>query len=166
MITIPSALKEKYYEVCSEVFLGDNFFSRLCTLYYPPIREQCADCNTAWLGGTSKNVFQAGSPAPFNNVDCVYCGGNGYREKEVTDNIRLRIYWNKRDWIKTSSIVVANAEAQIIGSISDLQKIINAKEIKLVSEQGSLDTRFKLGGEPFYHGFGKDRYFVAFIIRC
>lgn len=165
-ISIPAALKQKYYEVMNDVFLADDFYSRLCTLYYPPRRVDCADCDTQLLGGTSKNVFQHGGPAPFNNTGCVYCGGNGYREEEVTDSVRLRVYWNKRDWIKTASVVAPNAEAQVIGKIVDYPKIAQANEIRLVSQQNEMDARFKLAGEPFYHGFGKNQFFTAYLVRC
>src|SRR5688572_25162626 len=103
-ITIPVSLKEKYYDIMNNIFLTDNFFSRLCKIYYPPKRVSCNDCTTAQLGGISTNVFQHGGPAPFTNAGCTYCGGNGYKEEEVTDTVRLRIYWNKRDWIKTGSV--------------------------------------------------------------
>ncbi len=177
-ISIPQAVFDKYNEVM-DYFLTDNNFSRLCKVYYPPLREPCANCNINHLGGSSSNVYQHGGPAPFSNLGCGYCGGNGYRETEVTDTLRLRIYWSKKDWITNSatlgggrfslsddSIVIGGSLAQCIGSIDDLPKILRAKEIQLLNEQKELDQRFVLASEPFLHGFGKTRYFVVYIKRC
>lgn len=164
--SIPSGVWQAYYDVCNQIFLGDDHFSRLCTLYYPPIKEACANCTTQWMGGVSKNVFQHGGPAPVSSSDCSYCAGNGYREKEVTETVRLRIYWNKKDWIKTGNIVVADGTAQIIGKITDLPKIRQCNEIHIVSEQRELEIRAKLISQPVFHGFGKNQFFVAYIQSC
>lgn len=177
-ITIPSTFWDKYYDVCSNIFLTDNHFSRLCKIYYPPIREECANCTTQWMGGISKNVYQHGGPAPVINTGCSNCAGNGYREKEVTDTIRLRIYWDRKNWIKpassfispelskSSSIVAGDGVAQIIGKIEDLSKLLNANDIVLVHEQKEMECRVKLAADAFYHGFGKNKYFVSFVQKC
>jgi hypothetical protein len=166
-ISIPASLKDKYYDIMNNLFLTDNFYSRICKVYYPPLRVPCDNCTTAHLGGVSTNVFQHGGPAPFSNTDCGICGGNGYKEQEVTDTVRLRIYWNKKDWIKVGdSIVAANSDAQIIGKIADLSKVSQANEIILVSEETALEIRMKLNGTPFYHGFGKNQFFVGYLKQC
>jgi len=176
--SIPQEIFDKYFEVC-DYLLEDNNFSRVCKIYYPPIKEACVNCTTNFGGGASSNVYQHGGPAPFSNTTCGYCGGNGYREKEVTDTLRLRIYWNKKDWIKTNStsgsqkfalgedsIVIGGSIAQIIGSVDDIVKISRMREMQVISEQKELNHRYILAAEPFFHGFGKHRYFVAFIKRC
>ena len=163
--SIPTELFDKWREI-SDYFLTNDNFSRICTLYYPPIREACNNCNVGLIGGNSTNVFQHGGPAPFNNNGCAYCGGNGYREKEVTDTIRLRIYHTKKNWVKTSDIVSPDAEVQVIGLTSDLPKFIRADSIQLVSEQNELEQYYNLAGEPFFYGFNTNRYFVAFLRRA
>ncbi len=176
--SIPQEIFDTYTSVCDHL-LENNQFSRICTVYYPPIKEPCANCVNNFGGGHSSNVYQHGGPAPANNSVCSYCGGNGFREKEVTDTLRLRIYWNKKDWITTAStfgggkfslsddsMVIGGSIAQIIGYASDLPKIIRMRDIKIISEQKKIDHRYVLMAEPFLHGFGKNRYFVAFIKRC
>jgi hypothetical protein len=164
-ISIPAGLFDKYREEVDLMMTNDHF-SRLCTLYFPPIRESCTTCNVALQGGNSTNVFQHGGPAPIGNTGCVYCGGNGYRETETTDTIRLRIFHSKKNWIKVADIVVPDAEVQVMGYSSDLPKFLRADSIQLVSEQKEFEQYYSLVGEPFFHGFGKNRYFVAFLKRA
>jgi len=169
-VSLPSGIFDIYHDVMNNVFLSHDGFSSICTVFYPPVREACVNCNTNHFGGQSSNVYQHGGPAPFNNIACVACGGNGYREREVTDTLRLRIYWSKKDWITNvnmvDNIVIPEADAQIIGKISDMPKILQAQNIKPVSQNKSIDQRYVLQGEPFLHGFGKSHYFVAYIKRC
>lgn len=164
-INLPSQLFDKYHEAM-DLFLTNDNFSRSCTVYYPTIKEPC-DCNVNYLFGISENSYQHGGPAPFGGNICVHCGGNGFREKEVTDSLRLRILWSKREWIKPGgSIVVPDAEVQIIGYTKDMYKVLNAQYVLLINNQTSLESKFSLSGEPFFHGFGKSRYFIAFLKRA
>lgn len=160
-INIPQNIFDTYNQYADYLLENDNF-SRVCTLYFPPIKESCASCVS--LAGTSANVYQHGGPGGFSfNSSCEMCGGNGFREKEVTDTMRLRIYWRQRDWIKQGNITIANVACMIIGKISDLPKLMQCKEIELVSEETTLLNRYILAGQPFYHGFGKTRYFIAYL---
>jgi hypothetical protein len=162
-ISIHSSVFEKYHEVM-DLFLTDDNFSRICTLVYPSIKEPCTSCQE--LGGVSHNAFQHGGPAPFSFNGCNYCGGNGFREKEVTGTIRLRIYWRKKDWIKQGNIVLPDAECMIIGYMDDLPNLMNAQSVSLVSENNNLPNSYSLACEPFPHGFGKNRYFIAYLNRA
>lgn len=155
---IPQGIFDKYEEVC-DYFLTSNEFSRLCTLYYPPIRIPCDDHPFTQEG----NIYQHGGPAPIGGEPCVYCGGQGYKDKEVTETIRLRIYWNKRKWVQTATVVAADAEVQVIGLVSDLSKLMQADSVELVTEQRNVNAMYRMTGHPFYHGFGKDRYFIAYL---
>lgn len=157
-INIPSGLIDKYNEVC-DYFLTSNIFSRDCTVYYPPIKVICTN-HPFQTGGT---IYQHGGPANNLADGCIYCGGQGYKDQEVTASIRLRIYWNKKKWISAGGVNIADAEVQIIGSITDMTKIVSCDSIELVSEQRNVPSKYKLLGQPFYHGFNKNRYFVAFL---
>ncbi len=157
-INIPDDIFEKYNEVC-DYLLSNNAFSRLCTIYFPPDRIVC-DNHPFNTGGS---IYQHGGPANDIADHCIYCGGQGYRDREVTDTIRLRIYWNSKNWIKSGGANIADASVQVIGSISDLPKLLSCESIELVSEQQEIRGSYKLLGKPFYHGFGKNNYFVAFL---
>jgi hypothetical protein len=164
-ISIPDAFWDKYYEAC-DFFLDNDHIGKSCTLVYPPKKTECSNCTFNNLGGTSTNVYRHGGPAPFNFGRCPMCGGNGYKETEVTAQINLRVYWRNRDWIKVANINVPDAEVQIIGYLADLQKVRQAIEIRLVDERTQGDWRMNLAGEPFPHGFGKNKYFIAHLKRA
>jgi hypothetical protein len=92
------------------------------------------------------------------------CGGNGYKEVEITDTIRLRIYWEKSAWIRIGeSTIMADAEAMVIGYMSDVPKLRRAVEIILAKDQKEAEYRTVLLGKPYPHGFGRSRYFMAYL---
>lgn len=160
---IPTGFFDKYYEACN-LFLDNDNIGKNCTLYYTPKKTVCNNCTTSWFGGVSTNVYKHGGPAPFSGK-CPLCGGNGYSEVEETDTVRLRVYWQKKNWVKIENLQYPNADAMIIGYSSDLIKVRQAQEIKLYSDQTYMDGRFKLSCEPALHGFGKNAYFIAYIQR-
>lgn len=163
-ISIPQSLFDKYNETM-DYWLESDQWSRICTIFYPARRTTCEACNVGLQGSNSTNIYSHGGPAPFGNDNCVYCGGNGFKDTEVTDSIRLRIYWNKKNWIGGTPASIPQADVQVIGKISDLPKLLQADSIQLVSEGKSVEQSYRLAGEPFYHGFGKNRYFMAYLNR-
>jgi hypothetical protein len=162
-ISLPNGLMDKYYEAC-DFFLNNDIIGRDCTIIYPPKRTACTNCVVKPVGSTTTNVYRDGGPAPFNFNSCPLCGGNGYKETEVTDTIRLRIYWEKSQWIKIGGAFnIDDAEAMIIGFMADVPKITRAIEILLVKDQTEAVYRATLLGKPYPHGFGRSRYFMAYL---
>src|SRR5690606_1809544 len=100
----------------------------------------------------------------FTDGICPYCGGIGHTEVAVTETIRLRLYWNKRDWIKlASNIQVPEAAVMSSGFLSDMDKCVSCERAVFINEQSELTKyTFSLASEPFPHGFGKDKYFIAY----
>lgn len=160
--SIPQLIFDRWTEV-GNYLLENNNFSRVATLYYPPIKVVCTSCPSHELGGTTNNVWSHGGPAPFSYNSCTYCGGAGYKEQEVTSTIRLRAYFNRKSWIKVGTIVSPDSEVQVIGKITDLPAIRQAATIELLSEDNNLNLTYILDGEPFPHGFGKNNFFIAFL---
>lgn len=165
MVTVSSALWDTYKEF-ADFFIDDNNIGKSCTLVYPPLREACSNCVINSVSGGSLNIYRHGGPAPFNFGACPMCGGNGYRETETTTTIRLRVYYNRRDWNRiVGNIQIPDATAMVIGYLTDLTKLRQATEIRLVNEQSQNEWVMALAGEPFLHGFGKNRYFIAYLKR-
>lgn len=162
--SIPESLFLKYYEVCDE-FINNNYIGKVCKLVYPPRRVAC-ECTLNPQGINDGNVYPHGGPAPFNFPNCEQCGGTGYKEVEYSDNIRLRVYWRPKDWLKVANISFPEADAQIIGYASDLPKVRQASYLELITEQLHGNYKVELATEPFLHGFGHNRYFVAFVKRA
>lgn len=162
---IPSGIFSLYYNVMDE-FLENTYISSSCTVNYPAKKESCSNCVNAWFGGVNKNTYKSGGPAPFSTGNCPLCGGNGLKESISTDTLNLRIYWRRRDWIKIGNVNIPDAEVQVIGFASDLPKILRATDIELVTGQNYLKQKFQLANEPAMHGFGKNRYFIAYLKRA
>lgn len=163
-ITIPNEIFQKYNEAV-DALIECPYTSKQVTIYYPGIKEECGNCITSMIGDTSTNIYRHGGPAPFSFGSCPMCGGNGLREKETTDTIRLRVYFSRKEWIKIApSVEVPDATALILGYNSDLGKIRKASEFVLSGDNNTPQFRFNLASEPLPHGFG-NRYFIAFIKR-
>jgi hypothetical protein len=161
-ISVPQSLFDKYNEVC-DWFLTDDNMSRLCTLVFPPKRTPCVNCIKP-AGSSTTNIYKHGGPAPFTFGSCPLCGGSSFKEVEITDTIRLRIYFEKSAWIKIGeSTLIADAEVMVIGFLSDVPKLRRAVEILLVKDNREAEYRTVLLGRPYPHGFGKSRFFVAYL---
>jgi hypothetical protein len=165
MISIPSELKNLYKDAV-DALLVSELTSEECQLYYPPKNEQCINCMPGPFG-TGGNVYRPGGPRSFTFGVCPYCQGTGFKETEVTETIRLRVFFaNDRTkqglYAKIANVDFERYEAQIIGYMSDLSRVKRADKIVLVS-QGKQRISCKLIGEPIPWGFGKDLYFSAYV---
>ena len=164
--SIPSDIFDLYEEVCNELIDNDNI-GKACTLYYQPNITECPNCNFDSFTGKSANTYKTGGPLVFSQSLCPWCNGEGTKEVEVTDSIRLRLYWSKKDWTKLGlNVTLADGDLMTIGYIADLPKCYQAIYMRIITSQshyGHWD--FVLAAEPFPHGFGKDKYFTAFWKR-
>ena len=165
--SIPSGIIEVYKEVADEM-INNDLIGATCTLVYPPKKEPCINCTVNTFGGSSSNVYRHGGPAPFNYGNCPMCGSSGFRETEVTGEIRLRVYWDKKAWKDIQvPIQVADGDVMTIGFLADMPKVLKAQEVILINKvSGFKQYRYILAGEPFPHGFVKDKYFMAIWRRA
>lgn len=165
MVNIPDEVFQVYEEFADD-FIDDNFGVN-CTLIYPSRRIFCSNCVFDQIGQKSANRYKHGGPAPFNFGNCPTCGGEGYKEEEATDTIKLRVYYNSKNWIKVaSSIDVPNAAAQVIGHLKDMPSFEMANEIIVNEPQENYKSwKFSRASDALPHGFKQRRYFVAFLQR-
>jgi len=123
-INIPSGV----FDVYNEAIL---LFTRSATLVYPEKKEDCPNCimNTMGTSNRSVSIYQTGGPYPFDRgMPCPYCNGKGYKAVEATDSITLRIYWDRKNWVKTGAeINIPDMSIQTIAYMTDLDKIEKAK---------------------------------------
>lgn len=162
---IPQELFEIYYEVCDD-FIDLNFGVNTI-LFYGPKRSICPNCNYNPVTKMSSNTYKSGGPIVFADSICPYCDGNGFTESEETETIKLRVYFTPKHWVKLPIPLNINDSAiQIIGHIVDMPKIRNAKKIRVCAEQeGYMNYDYILAGEPLPHGFKRNKYFIAMLIR-
>jgi hypothetical protein len=164
-ITIPSGVFTKYNE------LGDAMISNFgvrCNLIYPEKRIECTNCTLIGFGGRSTSIYKAGGPLAFTTgMVCPLCEGGGFKTTENTEKIRLRVYWNRKDWVDVGfQVDVPDNVIQTVGYMTDLPKIEKAKALSVHETIAGYGTmKFTREGESYPHGFKQDRYVVTFWRR-
>ncbi len=163
-ISIASAIFDKWREF-GEYLLTDDNFSCDCILNYPPIPITSSSTSSNSLSGNPGNVFQTGQPAPFNFGENPYEGGETFKDNTTTQTIRLRVYFDKRNWIKIGNIALPAGAIQVIGKMADLAKFKSAISVKIFNSKAAVNMTYRLEGEVILHGFGKT-FFIANMVQA
>jgi|TARA_B100001094_G_scaffold97673_2_gene93735 hypothetical protein len=155
-INVPQSVFDKYFEVIDSTF---NIFGVTCQLVFIEKVEVESSSFDNFPVHDSISAHRRGGGNPgFERADVVY------EEVEKTEDIKLKVYWDAKSWVKVgSNIVVPDAAIQTIGFMTDLPKILRAKE--LIVHKGIKDYkefRFKRTGDPIPMGLKQDRYFACF----
>ncbi len=154
-INIPNSVFDLYRDGVDWLIDNENV-GQTFTINYPPVPVANTNPISKPVGWRSNNVNQNGQVGEFIDQTAT-------TESVTTDTIRLRVYWSKKDWIKISNVVIPDADAMIIGYLSDLPKLRRAETVSIEKDQTTWT--FKLSGEPFPHGFGHNRYFIGYLKR-
>jgi hypothetical protein len=167
-INIPSGV----FDVYNEAIL---LFTRSAKLVYPEKKEDCPNCIMSNMGtrNRSMSIYQSGGPYPFDRgMPCPYCGGKGYKATESSDNVTLRIYWDRKNWVKTGAeINIPDMTIQTIAYMADLDKIEKAKYL-IPSYDGvenyDPNAQYEKMGISFPQGFKQNntKYVVTFWTRA
>lgn len=163
---IPTEILDEHEWLSDALIDGETGHS--CRLYYPAYPTECDNCLLDPRTGKSSNIYKAGGPIPFQNFTiCPRCGGSGRSSTKSTENVKLRIYWEPRDWIDIGvKFNVAYGICMTIGYMTDLPKIEKAQQILLNADLAPirrwLCTR---AGEAVPHGFRQNRYFIQYLER-
>jgi hypothetical protein len=164
---IPSDIIDLHEWVSDELIDGE--IGSVCTLNFPPKKEACDNCLFDSNTNSSSNIYKTGGPIPFQKYGlCPRCQGSGYLEMPKTEDVRLRVYWDKSTW-KALGINVLDPDTTcvVIGYMDDLAKLEKANTILLNSNIANirkyLCTR---NGEALPHGFRRNRYFIQAMKRA
>lgn len=162
---IPQRIFDMYYKTADD-FIDLNFGVN-CTLYYGPKKDICSNCIFNPVTGKSSNQYKDGGPIPFEGSICPYCDGIGYTNIEATENIKLRVYFSRKDWVKIEiPVSIKDGAIQVIGHIEDMPKVRKARKIMVCAElEGYERFDFTLAGSPVPWGFRRNKYFVTFMNR-
>jgi hypothetical protein len=104
-------------------------------------------------------------------MPCPYCGGKGYKAVESTEEITLRIYWDKKSWYDVGvAINIPAGSIQTIAYMTDLEKIEKCKYMipKYDGMQNyDYNAKFEKAGVSFPQGFKQNetKYVVTFWSR-
>jgi hypothetical protein len=154
------------HEWVADAFIDDEF-GHPCTLIYPHQDTECPNCIRDPRTKRSSGIYKTGGPTPFpNHTTCPYCGGEALAT-EVTEPIRLRVYWQPKDWIDIG-IKIDNPDqtAMTIGYMVDLPKVEKAQCILLEKKMATVRKyKCKRKGEAAPWGFHHDRYFIQYMER-
>lgn len=164
--SFPGDILDKH-EWAADAFI--DTLGKVCQLVYPPKRTQCINCYLDPRTGRSTNRYRSGGPVPFpNNTICPWCSGDGRKEKQATENVRMRVYWNPREWIDIGleEYKKSGNMAQVIGYLTDLPKLDRANHVILNNPISELiRLRCEREGEAVPYGFRQNRYFVQMMKR-
>jgi len=157
-INVPQSVFDKYFDVIDSTF---NIFGVTCQLVS--------------IQKVEKIVYNPNNNIPDRNTINDHRRGGGDRnrgtvtivETEVLTDIKLKVYWDSKQWIGvTKDMVVPDGTIQTIGMMSDLPDVLKAKE--LIVHEGIKEykeMRFQRQGEHIPMGLKQDRYFACFWKR-
>lgn len=128
-MTIPSGFFDCYYTEM-DCLIEDQTIGNLATLYYK---------------SNSSRDYSIFEEDTYNPSDVV-----------KTDNIRLKVYYSSKNWIKIGNTEFIDGRIQVVGYFSDIPNINKADYIQINNQ------KYKLATSPVSHGFG-NRYFIAFF---
>jgi hypothetical protein len=151
-VNVPESVFAKYYDVIDSTF---DIFGVMCKLVSTNRIEETVYTPTNNIPEkNSINVHR------LNNPD--YERGNKIiREVEVLTEIKLKVYWNPKEWINVvGDIQVPNNVIQTIGFMKDLPQILKAKALIVHKDiQDYKEMRFERMGEHIPMGLRQNRYF-------
>lgn len=162
MFQIPQVLFDTYNQAMDVMI--DNGFGIQCTIHYPTERVQCANCLPEPATGKSANIYNGTGPIPFQDTFCPYCNGEGFSNNEATENIMMRCYFTAKNFIKLGVDLKSpqGATMQSIGHLRDMQNCRRAAYIQVNTAEGEYGTyKYRLAAEPQFHGFQRNKYFIA-----
>jgi len=155
MVTIPSGIFTKYTEF-ADAMLASSGFGASCKLVYTE-KIQVIDQTVPNLKQRKvMNLQNTSANSGFKR------GETSFKTVENTEDITLRVYWDKKDFKKFGNIEVPDGSVMTIGSYADLAKINRANALLINTDKtGNVEWRFTRASEPTLHGLSNN-YFMCF----
>jgi hypothetical protein len=155
MVTIPSGVFTKYTEF-ADAMLASSGFGTSCKLVYTEKIQVIDDTVPNLKQRKIMNLQNTSPDSGFRR------GNTSFKTVESTEDITLRVYWDKKDFKKFGNIEVPDGSVMTIGAYSDLQKVNRAKELLINTDKtGNVEWKFTKTSEPTLHGFSNN-YFMCF----
>jgi hypothetical protein len=151
-VNVPESVFDKYYDVIDSTF---DIFGVMCKLVTTNKVEET-------IYNPSNNVPEKNSINAHRLNNTNYERNNKIiREVEVFTEIKLKVYWNPRDWINAAGDIQAPDNViQTIGFMKDLPQILKAKALIVHKDiQDYKEMRFERMGEHIPIGLRQNRYF-------
>jgi ribosomal protein S2 len=146
-------IPEKVFDLYKE--FGDEMirsFGVLCQINY---------VKKMGVGGSLPTVKTSKTLRPYDNASS-FLQNESYEETETSENIKLRVYWDRKAFKKIADLEIPDGGIMTIGYLSDINKIKNCDTlIPNIENLAYTNKRFTKVDEPIPWGLRKDRYFVC-----
>jgi len=151
-INVPQSVFDKYFDVIDSTF---DIFGVTCQLVSIEKKEEIIktpDNNIPIINSINNRRVNGGT---------VNTGTKTIREIETLSDIKLKVYWDVKQWVGiTDQLKVPDGSIQTIGFMSDLDKILRAKQLIVHKEIKDIkEMRFERMGEHIPMGLKQNRYF-------
>jgi hypothetical protein len=158
MVIIPSQVFTKYAEF-ADAMLASSGFGVSCKLVYME-KIETIEKNVPNL--KQRKIMNLQNTSPDSGFKR---GTTSFKTVESTENITLRVYWDKRDFKKFGNIEVPDGSIMTIGNYSDLTKVNKSKALLINTDKtGNVEWKFVKSSEPTIHGLDSN-YFMCFWER-
>jgi hypothetical protein len=156
-INLPTSTYTKYFDALDSTWV---IFGVTCDLVYIEKVEKKV--------GTFDNIPSSNSINAHRRTTGNYNrSGVTYEEVSKTEPILLKVYWDRKDWVKVSGdISVPDNAIQILFFAKDLPKINRAKYI--IVHNGITDKtkiKFQRSGECYPASLRQDKHYGCFLER-
>ena len=157
-INVPDSVFDKYFDVIDSTF---DIFG--------------VDCQLVSITKKEEIVINPNNNIPNkNSINNHKRNGGDYdisnktiKETEVLTDVRLKVYWDSKQWFGvTDGIVLPQGSIQTIGFMTDLPKVLAAKQLIVHKDiKDYKEMRFERYGEHIPLGLRQIRYFACFWKR-
>lgn len=156
---IPSDVFTKYAEF-ADAMLASSGFGTACKLLYTE-KIQTIDNVVPEIKQRKLMNLQKTSPnSGFKR------GTSSFKSVEHSEDITLRVYWDKKDFKRFGNINVPDGSVMTIGTYANLEKINRAEALLINTGQtGHVEWKFTKTSEPTLHGLN-NKYFMCFWGRA
>jgi len=158
-IRIPESVFEKYYDVIDSTIT--DIFGVDCELVFIEKVEEIVD--------NPDNYPENKTINPNRRRNDVQKRGNKViREVERRENIKLKVYWDSKDWRKVGGgVVLPDTAVQTIFFDKDLHRVMSAKYLCVHNAIKDVhEYRFSKLGEPWPMGLRHYKYYGCFWERA
>jgi hypothetical protein len=150
-VNVPESVFDKYFDVIDSTF---DIFGVDCQLVLTDTVEEIVyvpNNNIPERNSINAHINRKGDYERSNKI---------IKEVEVLQDIRLKVYWNPKEFINVASVQVPDNVIQTIGMMTDLPIILKSKALIVHNNIKDIkEMRFERIGEHNPMGLRQIRYF-------
>lgn len=150
-VNVPESVFDKYYDVIDSTF---NIFGLDCQLVLTDTIEEIVyipNNNIPERNSINSHINRKGDYERSNKI---------IKEVEVLRDIRLKVYWNPKEFIGVSAVQVPDNIIQTIGLMTDLPIVLKSKALIVHKTIKDIkEMKFERIGEHIPMGLRQNRYF-------